>query len=144
MTINISDIKETDLIVDATKNGELDWINMEALKSFLRAADNSLNSIQRLHEYLMHLQKDLFIFDCTNTYLTIFNNTLFAFSKSKHSFSYRMDNLELTDSSIEWKKMNVPTTMLLRLRNIIELIILPTTEDSCATLLTAISSNNPS
>ena len=84
MVINLSNIKQADILVDATKNANINWVNVEFLKAYLRKNEMSLNANQVLHEYLVHLQKDKFIFDCSETYLSLFENTLFAFAKGKY------------------------------------------------------------
>lgn len=141
MMINTSHIKQTDLLVELTKTKNIDWINVEVLKAFLRKNDQSLNTIQSLHEYLVHLQNDKFIFDCSDTYLAVFENVMFSFAKGKYSFTYRLDKFNLASSSIEWKKMKVPANMLLRIRNAIDIISTTTDDDMCTDLLAAISSD---
>lgn len=141
MTINISHIKEADLLVDATIKLSLDWVKLETFKAFLKKNEKSLGDISTMQKYLEHLQKDLFIFDCAYTYLTVYENTLFILSKSKHSLTYRMDRLGLVNQSEEWQSMNIPTNMLLRIRNAIDIIANPTEEDMCVELLSTISSD---
>ena len=136
----ISVIKETDNLINATKNQKLDWINMDYLKSFLRESEKSLNDFQLLHQYLVHLQKDLFIFDCTKTYLALNDGVLYAVAKSKSSFTHRIDKISLFDETIEWKRLSIPSHLLLRLRNAIEIMALPTSFDMCEGFTSAISS----
>ena len=141
MIINTSHIKLTDLLVESTKKQSVDWINVEFLKAYLRENGQSLNTIQHLHEYLLHLQKDKFIFDCAETYLVVYNNVLFSFAKGKYSFTYRLDKLDLTSNSFEWDKMKVPSNMLLRVRNAIDIISTQTDDNMCAEFLYTISSD---
>lgn len=139
MVTNVSKLRKINLLVDATINEDLNWINLDVLKRFLQNTNRSLNVIQPLHEYLIHLQKDLFIFDCVNTHLTVFEDKLFILAKSKHSLTYRLDSLNLTLRTIKWESMNVPMNMLLRIRNAIDLISNHTDENMCKNFLSTIS-----
>ncbi len=135
----LSYIKLTDLLVNCTKDEKLNWINMEIFKTFLRDAEKTLNDVDRLNKLLTHFQKDSFIFDCTNTYLAIYDESLFIFSKSKYTFLYRLDHIDLTDPNSDWKSMNVPDNLLLRLRNAIELTLEDTNDEMCIELVSSIS-----
>lgn len=143
MTTNLSHIKEADLLVDATIKHSISWINLSLLKDFLKEADSSIDTIPPLHEYLLHLQKDLFIFDCKHTYLTIHNNTLFVLAKSKHSLTYRADSYKLKADAFEWQNMKVPMNILLRIRNAIEIVGAPMEIKTWLGFFSAISSNTP-
>lgn len=141
MIINTAHIQLTCLLVDSTKSQIINWVNVEDLKAFLRRHDQSLNSVQSIHEYLVYLQKDKFIFDCAYTYLVVHDDVLFFFAKGKYSFTYRLDKLELGNPTIEWKRVRVPTNILLRIRNAISIISTYTNDDMCDNLLATISSD---
>lgn len=141
MVINVSDIKQADILVDATKDLNILWINVEFLKAYLRKNGKSLNMIQVLHEYLVHLQKERFVFDCSETYLALSENTLFAFAKGKYSFTYRLDVIKYNGEALKWEKTKTPSNMLLRLRNAINIMSTDTDEEMCSNLIATISSD---
>lgn len=142
MVINISQIKQAELLVNTTKQSQINWVNVEFLKEYLRENRSNFNTIQVLHEYLVHLQREKFVFDCKETYLTVCENILFAFSKGKHSFTYRLDSVDLMEGRIEWEKYKIPENMLLRIRNTIEFVSRHTDEKTCVDLISTISSDN--
>lgn len=133
-----SHIKEFDNLIEMTKSFEIVWIKMEYFKSFLANMDKTLTSFNLLHKYLENLQQEKFIFDCSDTYMSIHENEYYIFAKSKISFQYRIDKIELSNIDCGWEKMNIPSNMLLRMRNAIDLIAYDDNESDCEKLISAI------
>lgn len=141
MTMSTTSIKITDNLIELTKTSGITWINVEALKAFLRKSGQSFNDNQILHEYLVFLQGERFIFDCTNTYFAIMDDVLFSFAKGKYSFEFRLDKLDFSKSSLEWKKIDAPINMLLRIRNSITVVSSDLEDDIYTDFLNVISSD---
>lgn len=127
-------------LIKETKYNTITWVNMGYLKSYLRRDDLSLNSIQVLKEFLQYLQAQRFIFDCENTYLSKFNDTLIVVSKSKYSDEYRVDSFDFK-SNLGWNRLLCSFGYILRLRNIIEFSY-ENNEYECSEFLASISLNN--
>ncbi|MBQ7505297.1 MAG: hypothetical protein IJT79_08290 [Ruminococcus sp.] len=106
-------------LFEATKSNQCDWIRIETLKKYLKQENLSLDSINYFKLFLKHLQQKLFIFDCENSYTTVFENQMFVLSKNKFSFDYRLDYLAIENDEPVWKEEKVINSILLRLRNAI-------------------------
>ncbi len=106
-------------MIEITKQKKCDWIRIDVLKDYLRTIDMSLNDIEYLHSYLRFLQTERFIFDCRYTYVTVYNRVIYAFSKNKYSYNYRLDILSFDSSKSSWNKISSTKNLLLRLRNAI-------------------------
>lgn len=106
-------------MIEITKQKKCDWIRIDILKDYLRTIQMSLNDIEYLHNYLKYLQTERFIFDCRYTYITVYNKTIYAFSKNKYSYNYRLDVFSLQSSTSTWNKISSTVNLLLRLRNAI-------------------------
>lgn len=126
-------------LINNTKTKKLGWLNLAVLKEYLRNIDVSLNEIDQLHKFLLHLQKDKFIFNCINTYVTVFNEKLYILSQSKYSLIYRLDVLDLNNNNALWKRNAVPSRLLLRLRNTILLTNNEDLPEECSEFLDTIS-----
>ncbi len=106
-------------LIELTKFKKCDWIRIDALKKHLRKVGISLNDIDYLHSYLKYLQDDRFIFDCESTYVTVFENIIYVFSRNKYSYDYRLDMFSIDGTLSNWEKLNSNISLLLRLRNAI-------------------------
>lgn len=136
MTTNLQKLKDIEHLLYITKNKIIEWINLDVFKKFLFVKQKSLSSISILNEYLLHLQKDMFIFDCTYSYLSIENNIIWFFAKSKHSFTYRIDYFDLSSVNTKWYNLCIPENILLRIRNVIDISSTenPTNDQMCESL----------
>ncbi len=130
-----------DSLINSTKNNHMQWINMEFLKEYLKRDDISLNVIPKLRDYLLYLQQERFIFDCSSTYLGVNENRFFVLSRSKYSSLYRIDMLELDSECASWREVLTPISSILRLRNVID-VINQDNDSECADLLATISLNS--
>ena len=110
--------KKISNIIADTVSLEIKWTRMDNLKSDLKEQGLTLNDIPYIHSYLELLQNNLFIFDCENTYLSVYENELIVFSQSKFSHEYRLDLLNLIEEC-NWKQMRTNIYVFLRLRNAI-------------------------
>ena len=140
MTDKLSPARKVFRIIDSTKSLSLNWINLSKLKDYLRSRDLSLAEIPLLHSFLIYLQSERFIFDCTETYVTFFQNEIIIFSKSKYSFGYRLDSFTINLSNSKWQRININLSLLLRLRNAI--VVTDNSEDNIEGFLHTISANS--
>lgn len=125
-------------LIELTKANKCDWISMGILKQHLRKEGLSLSDIAYLHTYLKHLQKDRFIFECDDTYITYYLDDIYILSKNKYSYDYRLDTMSMEGADPKWSKIHNGTAPLLRLRNA---VVLTNNTDDCENLIAAISSN---
>ena len=117
--MSLSQVQKTLNILTDTKEGLCDWIRMDLLKEILKDQSLSLSENLYLRRYLSYLQSENFIFDCTDTYLSMNEKEIMVLSKSKYAYVYRFDILNLDEENSQWIQMEVNMAFLLRLRNAI-------------------------
>ena len=117
--MSLSQVQKTLNILTDTKEGLCDWIRMDILKEILKDQNLSLSENLYLKKYLSYLQAENFIFDCTDTYLSMNEKEIMILSKSKYAYIYRFDILNLDEENSQWIQMEVNIAFLLRLRNAI-------------------------
>lgn len=138
MTDTLLPARKVSSIIDSTKSLSLNWINMSKLKDYLRSRDLSLAEIPSLHSFLKYLQAERFIFECTDTYVSFYQNEIIVLSKSKYSFGYRLDSFATNLFDPKWQRININLSLLLRLRNAI--VVTDSNEDDVEGFLNTISS----
>ncbi|MGN0456466.1 MAG: hypothetical protein ACI4F2_06385 [Acutalibacteraceae bacterium] len=127
-------------LIRATKFRKIEWISMDTLKGCLKNRRLSLRDVTPIHIFLEHLQEDKFIFECFNTYITCFYNTIYIFSKSKYSSVFRLDMMSTEESTPKWSQLKTNPSLLLRLRNAI--VITNNHTSNCDKLLYALSTSS--
>lgn len=122
------DINKTNIfatVLRDTRSGKAKWIPMDLFKTYLKTRSSSLVSIPILRQYLITLQKEYFIFDCYNSYITLCNDRLYVFAKNKNPYPsslrmvYRLDYVSLNASQKMWERVPLQLYSLRRLRNVI-------------------------
>lgn len=125
-------------LIEITKNNKCDWIRISILKTYLRNKELSMSDIPCLHLFLKYLQKDRFLFDCMESYITHYQKIIYVLSKSKYTYEYRVDILSMDEGSSNWYKLNSSSSAILRLRNA---VVVTNENDDCEKFISSISSN---
>ena len=80
--------------------------------------------------YLRHfLQENKFLFDCSDTYFSIYNGSLYILSKNLSEFEFRFDFYNLSEKDAKWQQLEAPISLLLRFKNAIVLTNSDTNEE---------------
>ena len=130
-------------LISETKERAIKWVKLSDLKTYLKQEDKSIIDFACMQQYSVFLQTHKFIYDCEYTYVAEYDNILLVFSKSKYTFAYRLDYLNLNNSQCGWNNLNTPISMLLRIRNVIGIVTPQATAEDCSNVMSIISSACP-
>lgn len=105
-------------LIDKSIDKSIIWTQVGNLKRYLKDRNGSMRNVAYLNTYLDFLQKFQFIFDCEETYITVYEQCIYILAKDKRFLNYRMDYSKIDNSSKSpWEEVSASFLTLLRLRN---------------------------
>lgn len=122
-------INTIELLLNQIKTNSISWTSLDFFKKYLKLKKQSLRDVNIFRLYALYLQENKFLFDCSDTYFSIYNDSLYILSKNLSEFEFRFDVYKLSENDAKWQQIEAPISLLLRFKNAIVLTNSDTTEE---------------
>lgn len=122
-------------LVNKTISKGINWVSCERFIEHLEIQGIAFDDITWFHSYLLHIQEVRHYPSYPETYFTIYDDRIFAISKSKIFRELRMDFASILDKRYIWRGIIDSQASLSRLHSLVEITDSEDSADQCQELL---------